>query len=361
MGTAIPLEPATRERGFGFVPPATQATRIPHREVRRDFYILLMPHATMLALSGMVEPLRVANQVAGQELYRWFTVTGDGQPIRCSNGIEIRPDHALCDLPRTAQVMVCTGVRVQETIDAATISWLRRHVQHGGGVGSLCAGVFALARAGVLRGRSFTLHWDNLPVFRELFPDLQPTMRRYEIDRGLLSCGGGYAATDMMLEIVETDHGRALAVYVADMCMYARASSADAPQKTAVAAAYGSRNQALSQSLDFMAAHLESEIRSHEMARHAGISARQLERLFRRHTGFSPMQMLLELRLSRAFALLNETNLAPLDIAVAAGFNSLPLFSRHFRRRFGCSPHVYRRGWTGARAASDPQDTNAAA
>lgn len=344
-----------QEEGYGFVPPASHRICVAVPATPKDYYILLLPNATMLALSGMIEPLRVANQGAATELYRWFTVSADGAPVRCSNGIILQPDLALGDLPRTAQVMVCSGVRIQDSIDASVVSWLRRHVQHGGGVGSLCAGVFALAQAGALRGRNFTLHWENQPVFHEMFPELEPTARRYEIDKGLLSCGGGYAATDMMLEIIERDNGRKLALYVADMCMYAGAGAQDAPQKTAAAAVYGSRNPALSASIDFMAGNLESEIRTADLARSANISTRHLERLFRRHTGQSPMQFLLELRLSRAFALLNETNLFLSEITVAAGFNSQSVFSRHFRKRFGVTPHSYRRSWACRRTVSNPE------
>lgn len=343
---------------YGFVPPATHRMQVATAGSPREFYVLLLPNTTMLALSGAIEPLRVANQVAGEVLYRWFTVTESGDPVRCSNGIEIRPDLALHAVPRNALLLVCSGVRVQESIGRPTVNWLRRHVKHGGGVGSLCAGVFALAEAGLLAGRTFTLHWENQPVFREKYPELDPTPRRYEITDGFLSCGGGSAAIDMMLEFIERDHGQELALYVADMCMHSRAGAPDAPQKTATAAAFGCRSKALTTSIDYMSDHLEDMIRSEDLARKVGISTRQLERLFRRHTGRSPMQMLTELRLSRAYALLNETDMSIGEIAVAAGFGSLQLFSRKFRERYSQSPHGYRRSWI-ARAPIAQRDTAA--
>lgn len=350
---------APHEVDYGFVPPTSHRIRVAVPAAPQDYYILLLPNATMLALSGMIEPLRVANQGAGVALYRWFTVSADGAPVRCSNGISLQPDLALADLPRSAQVMVCSGVRVQDSIDAPVVSWLRRHVQHGGGVGSLCAGVFALARAGVLRGRAFTLHWENRTAFCETFPDLQPTPHRYVMDQGLLSCGGGYAATDMMLEIIERSHGRELAVYVADMCMHARAEAPDAPQRTTAAAAYGNRSRALTTTIDFMAANLDSDLRPAAMARRVGISTRHLERLFRRHTGRSPLQMLVEMRLSRAYALLAQTDLPVGDIALAAGFSSTQTFSRRFRDRFGVLPRDYRRSWVATCPASRSPDLSA--
>ncbi len=341
--------------GSDFVPAATHRLRVGASGSAQDYYFLLLPNTTMLALSAAVEPLRVANQVAGAELYRWFTVTETGQPIRCSNLIEIRPDLALAEVPATAFTFVCSGVRVQESYGRPVVNWLRRHAAHGGRVGSLCAGVFALAEAGLLTNRPFTLHWENQPVFVERFPLLQPTSRRYETADGLLTCGGGYAATDMMLEVIERDHGKKLAIYVSDMCNHTRADHRDAPQKTAVSAVLGSRNKSLISALRLMEEHLEDDIRVTDIAAHSAISNRQLERLFKRHLGLSPMQFLSELRVSRAYALLNETNLSVGEISAAVGFSSTAQLSRKFRARFGVSPHGYQRRWTGTGQRPAPQ------
>lgn len=331
-----------------FVPPAVQTMNVGYDGAPRDFYFLLLPNTTMLAFSAAVETLRVANQVAGQELYRWFMVTTDGAPVRCSNRIEIRPDMALDQVPGTAFLFLCSGVRVQDTYGPKLVNWLRRFAAHGGGLGSLCAGVFALAEAGVIRDRAFTLHWENQPGFQERFPQLRPSPRRYEADGGLLSCGGGNAAMDMMLDVVEQDHGKELALYVSDMCIYARTPHRDAPQKTAVSAALGSRNPALISALTHMQRNLENDLGLSQLAQAARISNRQLERLFKQYLGQSPMQYLTDLRLSRAHALLNETNLVIAEIAAATGFSSTAQLAKKFKAKYGITPHAYQRGWAGA-------------
>ena len=57
----------------------------------RDFYFLMLPKMTMLAFSAAVEPLRIANQLTGKCLYRWYLLSEDGQPVRCSNAVSTRP------------------------------------------------------------------------------------------------------------------------------------------------------------------------------------------------------------------------------------------------------------------------------
>lgn len=314
----------------------------------RDYHFLLLPDTAMLALGAAIEPLRIANEAAGSELYRWFTVTESGAPVRCSNGIEIRPDRALAQVTPAAFAFVCSGARGPARVDPPTLHWLRRHAAHGGRLGSLGAGAFALAAAGLLAGRTFTLHWENVPAFREIYPDLVPSPRRYETEGGLLTCGGGHAATDMMLAVIERDHGRDLALLVADLCIHPVAATPDAPQKTAAAAAFGCRSKALTAALAYMRDHLEDELPMSAVAGRARVSKRQLERLFKRHVGCSPLRKLNDLRLSRAFALLNETDLSVSEIAAAVGYASAHQLSRKFRARFGGTPRDYRRGWTGS-------------
>ena len=46
---------------------------------------LLLDQFTLISLSCAVEPLRMANQLAGEELYRWQTLSLDGQPVWASD------------------------------------------------------------------------------------------------------------------------------------------------------------------------------------------------------------------------------------------------------------------------------------
>lgn len=313
---------------------------------RKDFYFLLLPKLTMLAFSSAVEPLRIANQVTKRELYRWFTLTEDGKPVKCSNGVTITPDSSLIDTPSAATVFVCSGVEPIKAASDSGLSWLRKHYKHGGSLGGICTGSFALARAGLLSNRKFTLHWENQPGFVEHFPELVPTQNLYERDGRILTCGGGSAATDMMLDMIEADHGRDLAIIVADMCIHKRSSDRRAPQKSAFSVAIGTRNQRLLNAMQVMSETVEDPMGMTELCETLDISRRQLERLFKRYVNQSPTQFYYDLRVSRAHALLNETNMSVTQIAMATGFNSTTHLARQFKSKFGVSPHVFRKGWS---------------
>lgn len=205
-----------------FIPKGAASFNVSFDGEPKDFYFLLLPKLTLLAFSAAVEPLRIANQVAKKELYRWFTMTEDGSSVQCSNYVRIVPDMALGAVPKEAYSFVCSGIEPALAASDTTTHWLNRQRAYGGSVGGICTGTYALAKAGLLEGRIFTLHWENQPSFAEYFPTLEPTSNLYENDRGLLTCGGDNASTDMMLSVIEANHGRDLAIIVANMCIHSR-------------------------------------------------------------------------------------------------------------------------------------------
>lgn len=328
-----------------FIPKGAASFRVDYDGPPRDFYFLLLPKLTMLAFSAAVEPLRVANQVANRELYRWFVMTEDGAPVRCSNGIMITPDSGLQNLPKSAAAFVCAGTEPSDSVSPKAATWVSRQRAFGCQVGGICTGAFTLAKAGLLKGKTFTLHWENQPAFVESFIGLEPTGNLYENDEGLMTCGGGSAATDMMLAMIERDHGKDLAIVVADMCIHFRSDSREAPQKSAYSVALSSRNPHLISAMQYMNENLENPVEIDDVAQEANISRRQLERLFRRYVGISPAQFYIDQRVSRAHALLNETTMSVNEIAVATGFNSSSQLALRFRKRFGKSPGAFRKSW----------------
>lgn len=332
--------------GSPFVPKGVTNLAVEFDGAPKDFYFLLLPNTTMLAFSAAVDPLRVANQVAGRELFRWFVLSEDGAPVRCSNGIQIVADHALVDVPKSATLFVISGTEPNATVSNRVVQWIRRQRAFGCQLGGICTGAFALAKAGLLDGRRFTLHWENQQVFRETFMGLEPTGNLYESDGQVVTCGGGTAATDMVLEMIENAHGKDMACVVADMCIHSRSNDRMAPQVSAHSVALNVRNPKLTAAILFMGDHIEDPVDMVEIANHVNLSRRQLERLFMKYLSKSPMRLFLEMRLARAHALLNETQLSVSEIAVAAGFASVTQLAVSFKKKYGMTPSGYRKSWT---------------
>lgn len=91
----------------------------------------------------------------------------------------------------------------------------------------------------------------------------------------------------------------------------------------------------------YMNTHYKEPITLETLARHSGYSARHLTRVFSSYSGSSPMRYLLDLRLSRAAALLSEGKLGVTEVASAVGIGDSSRFSKVFRKRFGMTPSEY--------------------
>lgn len=88
------------------------------------------------------------------------------------------------------------------------------------------------------------------------------------------------------------------------------------------------------------------------LAQRAGRSRFHLHRALRRLLGETPKQFNQRLRLERAAGQLVATAESVLRIALCCGFASHEVFTRAFRRHFGCTPLAYRaRGLAGATRA----------
>lgn len=99
----------------------------------------------------------------------------------------------------------------------------------------------------------------------------------------------------------------------------------------------------ISEVVSYLAAHLDDEPDAGMLARRAGLSSRQLARVFTRMIGESPCAHLRRLRLERAAVELRTTRARVLTVALEAGFESHEAFTRVFRDRFGHTPQAYRR------------------
>lgn len=302
---------------------------------------LLVPGFALMSYASAVEPLRAANSLAGAELYRWRGLTPDGGDARPSLGGRLAADGGLGD-ERLDALIVCAGGNPAAFRDAATFAWLRWLDRRGVVLGGVSGGTYLLARAGLLGGYRCTIHWEHLPAFTEEFPELHVTRTLFEIDHRRLTCAGGIAALDLMVALIERDHGHDLAAAVGEWFLQSEARRGGLAQRMTARERWGVTSPKLITALGRMERHLEEPLARAAVARDAGLSVRQLERLFQGQLKTTFARHYLAIRLERARALLRQTTMPVLDVAVSAGFISAGHFGRAYRRRFGHPPRAER-------------------
>lgn len=301
-----------------------------------------LPNFTFIALSSAIETLRMANRVLGREAYEWTIVSESGEPVAASNGLRLCPTVAISDMGMPQIVFVCGGVDVRKSVTPSVLATLRRWAQHPVALGSLCTGGYVLAKAGLLERRTAVIHWEDQPALREEFPRVNLCEQVYAIDRDRYTASGGIAPIDMMLHIIRDQHGLAVAQAICEQFIVERMRNDRDRQRVPLQAKVGLAHRHLIQAAELMETNIEEPLSLDDVADKVGVSRRQIERLFRRHLGMVPSKYYLEARLNRARALLLQTDLSIMEVAVACGFESPPHFSRCYRGQFGCAPSAER-------------------
>lgn len=302
------------------------------------FAFLLVDDLTHMAFGCAVDPLRIANLISGKPLYEWSLVTETGGPATCSNGIVTLVDHALDRLPQPDRLLLLSGVGVRDRATRSLMNGVRRQARKGVQIGGLCSAAWILARAGMLDGMRAAIHWDFHDAFVEEFPDVILQRSVFVADERIVTASGGTATADLMLHLIEAQHGEALATEVADQMVYSVVRKATAEQRLSFQARHGIRNGHLTHAIRRMGETVESPLTPAEIAAEIGISVRQLERLFERYLTSSPKKYQLDVRLQKARHLLLQTEMPVTEIAFACGFKSSGHFSRTYKNHFGVAP-----------------------
>ncbi|MCB1717996.1 MAG: GlxA family transcriptional regulator [Candidatus Competibacteraceae bacterium] len=309
---------------------------------------LLLPRFSLMAFASASEPLRVANRVSGKTLYRWYLLSEQGEPVPSSNGMVSMVQHSVAsatkpalvavDIPRLDMLTVIAGFEPERAVTPTLLAWLKRQAGAGVLLGGVDTGPYALARAGLLNGYQATVHWEYLAAFQQQFPRVLASQAMFITDRKRFSAAGGTACLDMMLHLIRTQHGQTLAAAVADQFVYGRMRSGSDNQRLSLSQRLPPAHQGVIQAITLMEQHLEDTLSTAQLAAGAGLSLRELERLFKRWLQTTPGAYYRRLRLEQARSLLQQSGLSVTDIANQCGFSSLAGFSRAYRAQFGQAP-----------------------
>ena len=309
-----------------------------------DVSFALIPQFSMIALYSALEPLRVVNRFRPGR-FAWRFVSVDGAPVKGSNGIAQAVSGSLANIGRPDLAVLCSSYEHGDGLSRPVINDIRRLARSGALLAGLDTGAFYLAEAGVLDGHQATCHWETLPALRESYQRIDVRDAPYVIDRGRMTASGGTTALDMMLDWIGALEGKEMERKVADTLVYSGHRKPSGVARISAAARYGITDQRLQRVVEVMETHCEDVLAMTDLAAVAGVSVRQLERLFEAEQAISPVQFYLQLRLERAEHLLTYTRMSVRDVGLACGFSSLSSFSRRYSARHGFAPSLTR--WVG--------------
>lgn len=298
----------------------------------------------MLPFISALEPLRIANRLASRPLYQWRVITRHGENVMASNGMVQTAEASIEQAGEFSMLMVSGPFYPEQHEDPELIKWLSTQAKRRVLIAGLETGCHLLAEAGLLEGLQCTTHWENRPQFIEQWPTHKVTSDVFEIDQNIVTCSGGAAPLDMMLYIIERQHGHELAASVADAMIHPHIRYIGEPQRMNIQARTGVTHPDLVECIELIEANIEQPLTPAELASLVGISKRQLERLFRRYLNTTPARYYLTLRLETAKRMLEKSSMKIIDVAMACGFKSAGHFSSRYFSSYGITPRQTRKG-----------------
>ncbi|VVN91436.1 GlxA family transcriptional regulator [Pseudomonas fluorescens] len=307
----------------------------------------LMDAFDLYTLANALEPLRLANQVAGRALCQWQMLSLQGGQLHASNGIATAT--ARLDQAQALDVLIlCGGDSLPAGADQPDfrLQLCHRALQPIS-LGAFGKAGWLLAQIGALDGYRCSLPEPDLLAPQGDFNDLTPVAAPFCVDRQRLTCVGPQAVQGLMHELLSRTHGRGLVLHLEK---YA------ARQARPLQAIHNAPAR-LQAALALMGDHLDRTLGIDELAEAMGMSRRHLERLFKRSLGCSPSRHYLDLRLQRARQLLQAGGQSMVEVAHQCGFVSLQHFARCYRQYFGAHPREAVGG--GLRVIAGCQSTSA--
>ena len=266
--------------------------------------------------------------------YEFELCTPAPGPVETTGGYERHVAQGLSALDTADTVIIPGWLPVDTPLpDAVRAALLRAHAR-GARLVTICSGVFALARTGLLDGRTATTHFARAAQLQREFPRVRVDSDQLFIDHGdVATSAGAGAGLELCLHLVRRDHGpdhaALLARHMALPLPDSQTSVTDADDFAAL--------------LTWATARLAEPLTVTDLAARLAVSPRTLARRFAQELDTSPGAWLLTRRVAAARALLEETDLPVEAIATRVGLASAVNLRRRFRAQVGTSPGAYRR------------------
>ena len=316
----------------------------PHRVVMLGF-----PQAQVLDITG---PLEVFSRTA-----RWLAEHRGGRtpayvtefvaaragPVEMSNGLKLVASRRYLDVGDADTLLVGGGIGWEEaTRDRGMMEWLAAQAGRVQRLGSICNGAMLLAAAGLLEGRAATTHWAYLDRLARLAPKARVDRDALYVRSGnIYTSAGVTAGMDLALALVEQDHGKAVALAVAqELVLFLKRPGGQSQFSRHLQA---QRRDDLFGELElWMLDNPGQDLSVDGLARRMSMSPRHFARLFAERLGQSPGAYVRKLRVERARRRIEEGATRLKQVARECGFADEQSLRRGFQAVVGITPAEYR-------------------
>ncbi|MCH2075960.1 MAG: helix-turn-helix domain-containing protein [Rhodobacteraceae bacterium] len=303
-----------------------------------EITVFVSPGFNLSATFGFLDTFTAVNDVEGATIYSHHFVSDEGGPVASHQGPSVDTVHVDEVKSASDMVVISTSADPQAAYGLPLSKHLRYWRRRDALMIGLETGAFVLAEGYFLKSPA-CIH----PMFARDFMKEHPSVglsgKLFDAEGDTRTCAGATAVVDMTLSIIAERHTGDLVRTVRDFLIAPEPRNGDLPIAggAAVPLAEG-LPEPLMATITHMKSALDQSLSVPALAGEAGLSQRQLERLFKAHTGRSPNQYYRMLRLDRARDMVVRGSTSIPEIAKACGFVSSVHFSRAYKEQFGRPP-----------------------
>jgi len=276
--------------------------------------ILMLPGFSTTALALLIDPLRLANRIAGYRAFSWTLLSESGEFVVSSANGYFPAGAPLAGARNLADLVLLSSAGAGFTTPATAHRCLRRLHQTG----------TRLVAVGESRR-----HLAQASIVPEATPHGESTVLATDMDLF------GFA-----LDLIRTLPGPRTARRVSALMGHPAPEPAP-PQPPEPQPAL--LPDSVSRAVRIFADHLATPLTIRDVATKLDLSPRQLERRFAQTTGMGPAEYYRDMRLTHARRMVLQSPDSISCIARSVGYASSSSLTHHYRKQFGLTPSQHRR------------------
>ena len=314
--------------------------------------IVVPQNAQSLDISGPLDAFLEANRQAPDRCnydVRLLSIGAD-RAVQ-AGGMSLVADGSILegdDGPIDTLLVAGTPDYAQAYAETNLPAWLRRQAPASRRHGSVCTGAFFLGAAGLLDGLIATTQWQHAAELAERFPAAKVAPDQIFVQDGSLWTSAGVTAgIDLVLKLIEDDHGREVALSVARRLVVFLKRPGGQSQFSAHLAAQVATDGRIQAIQHWILDHLPLDLTVKTLASQAAMSVRNFTRTFQQEAGMTPADFVEMARVDSARRLLEDTDKPLQRVAASCGFANPDTMRRAFVRRISTGPSEYRERFRG--------------
>lgn len=291
-------------------------------------------------VATITRTFQCANDVLGEEVFQWRYISETPGLLNGAHGLLVRAEPAVKD-HHLGDVLFVVGGR-----SGREAQWMGR-LRQMSRLARPCVLLSDAATSYIKRTNApsgnVTTHWRDAAALAEAqaYPGL--TNRLAERSGNVITAAGGGASSELILDLISHQLKPADLAELGNRLLLPVLRKAYADQPKDITSLPALSDARLRAAVTAMEESLDTPFNINDLSKKIGVSTRHLERLFKSVFELTPARFYKQLRTKRARALIEETQMPMVEIAIATGFASSSSLNEAIKLEYGITASKMRK------------------